>query len=1748
MNETKKKRTQAKARLTRCCADLETIIVQVHEELDHLQVTKLEHAIRDFREKLSQYDEYQAKFELFLDDEIMENEIEMSSDYRKTKLEILLKAELYLQNQKKYDVPEAEAAENKQKMNIEAKLPKLSLPTFSGDFTEWQSFWDNFVAIIDSRTDLSIINKFSYLQSSLKEEAKSCLQGLALTQSNYEQAKEILQNRFGKRERIVASHIDKLLNISQSQTKRKELWTLYDEIQVHVRSLAALNVDGCNYGLILVPLILHQLPSGLRLQWARQSDNREGDLEFLLQFLYNEIQHREKSHAFEPPTHTREAAKKATHSKPTASALFNSNNPKSSPHCVFCNLSHYPDRCPDISALTHEQRKEKVKSLRLCFRCLRRDHFAEACNKRCYHCKGPHHSVLHINKSAAEKSSPTDPGSATCTDVSSKPGSGNVNSALYSTDQQTNRSTLMQCVKTSLAGCNNVYVLFDSGSDRSYITVDCAKRLKLNCIGEEVLTFSGFAAQQGQRNCAIYELTVKGEKLKLYGIDTICQPMFRNKVPKEIVKKLNVPILENLNEDCVVKIDILIGLDQYWSLIDDMKFIDESVVAQCTKFGWMISGSYQRGGVTNENNSALFCWVQEPTESTIRGFWELDSIGIQDGVSSKLSEGSVVLEEFSKGVSLDNNRYKVGLPWKSNDHKDMLINNEEMALRRLNSLNRKLDLNPELKENYSQVFSDLEKEGIIEEVTSLETDNPVFYLPHRPVVREDSLSTKIRPVFDASAKGPNGVSLNDCVETGPKLVPDLVEILLRFRRWKFAVVGDIQKAFLQIELNDSDRDVHRFLLGEAPDHVRHMRFNRVTFGNAASPFILNAVVKLHLSKFEESYAVSELRRNLYVDDFLSGSDSESGVAELVKETDLIMRQGSFKLTKWFSNCDGLFENKEKTISEGHTSTKKVLGVGWNSDVDSFHFGSLKEVRSVLFTKRALLGMIAQIFDPLGFLNPFTISLKILFQETWRLGIEWDAILPDVMRQSIDYWISGLELMSQLNIPRRLSCEVWTDLKNVELLVFVDASTKAYGCCVYLRSGKEDTLCVNLVISKARVAPLSDITLPRLELLAALLGARLLEFSRKALELPEDVPYTCFSDSQIVLGWIKGDCSRWKQFVRNRVSEIQKLTDPAKWRHCSGVENPADLLTRGVSADHLNAKSSVWLNGPSWLMTVSSDACSNSVDVDSEIVEDSVEEVSDNLCCIVSELSPLVDFERFSSFTKLVRVVNYVLRFIRKVRKVEHNDDDMLGAQNVVFKLIQSNNYGQELELLKSGRMIKKGSSLWSLNPFIDENGLLRVGGRLGHAPDLSYDEKYPIIVPKCHVALLLVRAQHNALKHAGVKMLISVIRDKYWIVSLRPLCKKVVNHCVVCQRYDSRLLDQSTAPLPENRVAKSPPFAIVGLDNAGPLYCSDLPDQKLYILLFTCAVTRAIHLELVDNLSSDEFCQALKRFCSRRAMPSVIYADNAKTFKGAKKILLEHFGYEIIEWRTQPALAPWWGGFYERLVRSVKAGLRKSVSTSQLSRKKLETSLIEVEACINSRPLTQTTDNDTYLTPSHFLIGRGSPLNPPELTKLDKLLDLHSLYECHTAMLNVFWETWVKEYLRSLPSSAGKKSSAKLKVGCLVLVQDEHKKRMFWNLGRVVKVYKGLDGLIRAAQVKTGTACLVRPIQRLVPLELDQTEEHSENWCTVDGDFHFENKTEDCECERLNESESEKDGSLGDSQIHRTRFGRTIRPRKVLDI
>ncbi|KAG1661276.1 hypothetical protein GQR58_021514 [Nymphon striatum] len=815
-----------------------------------------------------------------------------------------------------------------------------------------------------------------------------------------------------------------------------------------------------------------------------------------------------------------------------------------------------------------------------------------------------------------------------------------------------------------------------------------------------------------------------------------------------------------------------------------------------------------------------------------------------------------------------------------------------MAEHMLDRLNKKLDKDPNLKSGYTKALQEMEDNEFIVEIDKVKVaKNNVFYLPHHPHVRESSESTKIRPVFNASFKGSNNVSLNDCLEQGPNLNPTVSEVLIRFRRWRFAVSADVRKAFLQVELNENDQDVHRFLLRSDSGETREMKFVRVTFGINCSPFLLSATIRHHLSRFPPSFVINELSENLYVDDFLSGADSKFEAQELFSQANQVMKGAGMILTKWSSNNSSIIGEDNKELQ----NFKKVLGMSWDSVSDCFTFVGvdLPDIEVVRYTKRVVLSLIARVFDPLGLVLPFTVTAKFLFQDIWRLGLNWDDDLPSECQESFKRWLIELHTLQEVSVPRQYLQGNWSDISvALELHAFGDASLKGYGACVYIRYIKSDGQYKStLVRACARVAPLERKTLPRLELLGALVTAQLLCSVIRDLRLPPDTNYTCWSDSMVALGWIRSSPSRWKQWVANRVAKIQSLTNLKRWRHIEGIENPADFVTRGVSGVKL-VHSVLWWNGPSILHQsgdiVTADQRSIPKIYTNSVVEAErkIEVTGVSLVCV--ENSQMFQMERWSTLNKAYRVIAWVLRFTSRPPKSQRapslSENDYIKARLAFVNILQNQYFSQEINNLKSGIKIPKDSKLVKFSPILDDDGFIRVGGRI-QLSELAYESKHPLILPRCHGVMLLVKFIHLFRNHAGVDTMITCLKSEFEIIGVRQIAKAVKKACVSCQKIDVRACNEPTAPLPKARVTKSPVFTVTGIDFAGPIFCSDLPNKKYYICLFVCAVVRAIHLELVDSLTSEDFILAFRRFAALKRVPSIVYSDNGKNLVGGQRIL-----------------------------------------------------------------------------------------------------------------------------------------------------------------------------------------------------------------------------------------------------------------------
>ena len=949
----------------------------------------------------------------------------------------------------------------------------------------------------------------------------------------------------------------------------------------------------------------------------------------------------------------------------------------------------------------------------------------------------------------------------------------------------------------------------------------------------------------------------------------------------------------------------------------------------------------------------------------------------------------------------------------------------------------------------------------------------------------------MRIVYDASAQT-DGVSLNNCLYTGPKFDQRIMDILLRFRTYRIAVTADIEKAFLMISVAPTDRDALRFLWVKNPKQepleLITLRFTRVVFGVCSSPFLLNATLRYHIEQFSVSHpqVSKELARSFYVDDLISGSQTEEEALQLYLQSKDILKQGGFNLRKFLTNSECLqlrikeLENTSDhignevnqdtyakctlaTAQRPHVDEQKILGICWNfkSDHLVYEFQNIDNCfKEPKLTKRRAVGIVGRFYDPLGFVAPVIIRFKVYFQKLCKEGIGWDDEITGELSQEWESLLNDLHYTPRISIPR-CYLEGMLHVDYQQLCGFCDASQKAYAAVVYLllRSGTRGT--VKFVAAKTRVAPLQEQTIPRLELLSALLLSRLMQTTMNALNDVQSLKKpVCFTDSRVVFYWIRGIDKEWKPFVQNRVMEIRKAIPISSWKHCPGSSNPADIPSRGATFSDPVIRSR-WFNGPEWLATtqVYNDELEDPMPEECVVEIKTKEKAVHSLAVMEGStgIRQLMDPESYSSFKKLINVTSCLFKFLRKEKSSSLLDK----ARAEVMWLVESQ------RSLTSDCKFELWKTQFGLS--LDENKLWRCTGRLTNAK-VPYTTRHPIILHRNdHITMLIVKEAHERVQHNGTKETLTEVRSKYWIVKGRQLVRKLIYRCVVCRRYEGLAFKSPPPPpLPKFRVVEEPAFTHTGIDFAGPLYVKSggsNNSDKVWICLYSCCIVRAIHLDIVPDMSTPTFIRSLKRFIARRGLPKRIVSDNGKTFKAAAKIIkiiiedpeVQSYCNGIgIEWLFNVEKAPWWGGFFERMVKMTKRCLKKTIGRAKFTYDELLTSVTEVEAIINSRPLSYISaeDVDEPLTPSHLLIGRRL-LNLPDYIwyqeNREEDEDISINHGCLTRRmrylnntLDHFWKRWKTEYLTELREShrqTKKVPKQVITIGDIVLVQADAPQR-----------------------------------------------------------------------------------------------------------
>ncbi|XP_072392243.1 uncharacterized protein [Diabrotica undecimpunctata] len=1113
--------------------------------------------------------------------------------------------------------------------------------------------------------------------------------------------------------------------------------------------------------------------------------------------------------------------------------------------------------------------KDKYKFVnenKLCRNCLGTKHFSQNCSSQrsCSICKKRHHTLLHNDHENSSSSSRSfqRQNHATSRNVQNTWSDGEAgpsNSVSLSESQTSQVSNVMTSLSalsikqdvllaTALVTIYSKHgvpiharCILDSGSQSSFISKDLvqklnlspySKRLQISTISEH----SSFSNKMVDLEIFPYKRNGNGFKISCAILDNITCRLPQVSINRS---KLNIPSTVTLADPTYSvpgNIDLLLASDIYSELLSDglIRLGKGLPVLQNTHLGYIMFGSlppyalhkgiYRSQLSPTHSNVSLF--VQSTSEedkldNIIRQFFEVEEVTPSVKISSSEDLAEQIFTETTQ--ILPSGRFQVKLPLISETAHKMLGNSYNMARKRFISLENKLLKHENVYTQYKAFINEYVSLGHAKKVplslTNVHLENK-YFLPHHSVIKEESLTTKLRVVFDGSMKSSSGYSLNDILLKGKTLQPELFDILLRFRLYTYVFTSDIQKMYRQVRIHPDHTFLQNILWRDSPEQdIECLELQTVTYGTKSASFqstrCLMELAKTHQNKYP--LASDALLTGCYVDDILYGA------------------------------------NDTQTLLKAHNEI--------------------------------------------------------------------------------------------------------TDLLN------------------------------------------KTITLPRLELMGALLASKL---TTKVVDiikdkLPSITSINMWSDSEIVLAWLRSHHSRWNQFVANRVAQIQENSSHSHWRHVKSKDNPADILSRGMMPTNI-LNSTLWFHGPQFLQTFDLNLSEYSPKFNSN-------KLPEERKVVLHTRSAQFDFfvmlsERFSSFTKYVRTIAYVLRFGNNAKSGTQKlsgaleVSELQNAEMKIIKLLQNSCFSSEIADLKGNKIISN-KSLLQFAPFLDKNEMLRVGGRLRYS-EVTFDQKYPLLLPsKNHVVRLILKKEHLRLHHAGPQNTLSQVRLRYWPLNGLREIKRIVHECHVCFKFNAKPLAQIMSDLPKERLCSAQVFAHVGLDFGGPflIKASKLrksPLIKSYIALFVCMSTRAVHIELVSGLTTEAFLLTLKRFISRRGLPQTIFSDNATNFLGAKNQLSELYNFlknketnssiqeflasSQIRWKTIPPRSPHHGGLWESAIKSAKHHIYRLLGNLKITFEEFSTVLTQIEAVLNSRPICALSNDPsdfTYLTPGHFLIGRS---------------------------------------------------------------------------------------------------------------------------------------------------------------------------------
>ncbi|KAG5683928.1 hypothetical protein PVAND_013185 [Polypedilum vanderplanki] len=1217
--------------------------------------------------------------------------------------------------------------------------------------------------------------------------------------------------------------------------------------------------------------------------------------------------------------------------------------------------------------------------------------------------------------------------------------------------------------------------------------------------------------------------------------------------------------------------------------------------------------------------------TNEDLSKQLEFYNSLDSFYLKPATEQLTADEKSALRQAENGlVQLPSGFVQMPLIWrKVEGEKPKLLDNFPLVLRRQLAQERKLLKNPELLKAFNDNFKAEIDDGYVRPATEqdMRFKGNVNYVPMSLVVNHNKRPIKTRNVYDASAKY-KGTSLNDKLLPGPNLLIDLLKPIMSMRENSIAFTGDIKSMFNRIVIDPDDQNSQRILWRENQDQPMQIFIKKtMLFGPTSSPFVSQFAKNWLASQFKQKFPTTahSITTEVYMDDWFTSVPTLAEAIQRAHEGIAVFASARMQLVGFQSNSAAFLATlpesriKKELIpftSEQHVEyISKVLGISWNTVNDTIVFelneSLLKDkykLTGIKPTKREQCSLIARIFDVLGLIAHCVVRARILLQHSFKKNIDWDQEIADEDAILWSEWLTDLKKASSVQIPRRrTTLDSLASADSIELHTFTDAGQEAIAAIAYFVVIHKNRRESSFVLAKAKVAPLKlknkqEVTeMPRLELLGALVGARL---AAHVVKLHPHLKLKQFfwCDSEVVLRWIWNTNMKLPRFAISPIGEILETTEISQWRYVESRYNVADLATKFQQHEFGNPHS-VWFTGPEFIklepdhwptQSFTKTEKEKAIICAHQLVElDKANRFNENPMELIPKQLPPYDCalmalrnketgEILSSaimnqliirkpsiyftWSKLVRATARAIlvrdhflipllksgkwrnRTTRRKIFADANFKDSLSPQLInkaelfLVRYMQRQKWQTEIDAISKGHRINN-RELLQANVFIDQDGILRIRSRVS-LPLEEYPQKYAPIIPRLDgehsLSDILLFHYHNKYRHVCVEAQMAEFRSKYWMNALRERLKLLAGRCNLCRLERSKHKTPIMADLPIYRVdRKLNPFEVAGLDCCGPFKvtickkesdktrkcrnmkhvpeCLQQKDRKVWILLFTCAVTRFIHLELLESMDTQTILAAISSAYAAHGPIIRLVSDNGTNFIGANNVLCreyekqrdeiyrarktinDHFIAQLKEFRWEfiPVKASWMGGFYERLIGELKRGMKAEISAKGIDLRAFKIAMYETAHRLNCRPLTHlpvSHEEDELLTPHHLAKNRsGWPMLPSahNLKESNIAIDERSYYVEGQKLADKITRSFYAKYLPELTlRQKWNRKEPPLKVGDLVLVIDPNQSRSQWSRGIVHALRPSGDGIPRSAEIRFADGVKTRAVQHLVKIEI----------------------------------------------------------------